>query len=300
LLSYTLRQHPLFTAYLAFASVCFFWGTTYLGIRVALESLPPLFLVSTRFILSGTILLAAVRLANLALPRGRDLWLTGVCGFLVLGVGNACLTFSEQLIPSSLAALLIAASPIWMVGIEALFPGGDKLSKGIVIGMLVGLAGAAMLVGPDALQQGLSGNVVKGFLLLQFGGLSWGLGSILQRRYKTEAHPVASAAVQQFAAGILWVVPALFETQPVVWDTKGVAALLYLTVFGSIVGYTSYVIALTRLPISIVSLYTYINPVVAAALGWLFYREPFGRREVLAMLVIFAGVAIVKGYGHRK
>jgi drug/metabolite transporter (DMT)-like permease len=86
----------------------------------------------------------------------------------------------------------------------------------------------------------------------------------------------------------------------VVWDTKGVAALLYLTVFGSIVGYTSYVIALTRLPISIVSLYTYINPVVAAALGWLFYREPFGRREVLAMLVIFAGVAIVKGYGHRK
>jgi len=295
-----LRQHPLFAAYLAFASVCFFWGTTYLGIRIALESLPPLFLVSTRFILSGAILLIALLFTSIKLPRGRDLWLTSLCGFLVLGVGNACLTFAEQLIPSSLAALIIAASPIWMVGIEALFPGGDKITKGIGAGMLVGLAGAVLLIGPDALNQGLSGNTVKGFLILQFGGLSWGLGSILQRRYKTETHAVASAAVQQFAAGVIWLVPALFETQPVVWDAKGLTAMLYLTIFGSIVGYTSYVIALTRLPISIVSLYTYINPVVAAILGWLFYREPFGRREVLAMGVIFAGVAIVKRYGHRK
>jgi drug/metabolite transporter (DMT)-like permease len=295
-----LRQHPLFAAYLAFASVCFFWGTTYLGIRIALESLPPLFLVSTRFILSGAILLAALAFTKIRLPRGRDLWLTSFCGFLVLGVGNACLTFAEQLIPSSLAALIIAGSPIWMVGIEALFPEGDKLTKGIGLGMFVGLCGAALLVGPDALNEGLSGNVVKGFLILQLGALCWGLGSILQRRYKSQSHPVASAAVQQFAAGIIWLIPALMEKQPVVWDTKGISALLYLTIFGSIVGYTSYVIALTRLPISIVSLYTYINPVVAAILGWLFYREPFGRREVLAMAVIFAGVAIVKRYGHRK
>lgn len=294
-----MRQHPLFAAYLAFASVCFFWGTTYLGIRIALESLPPLFLVSTRFILSGAILLTALAFTQLKLPRGRDLWLTSICGFLVLGVGNACLTFAEQLIPSSLAALIIAASPIWMVGIEALFPGGDKITRGIGLGMFVGLVGAALLVGPDALKQGLSGNTVKGFLILQVGGLSWGFGSILQRRFKTETHAVASAAVQQFAAGILWLLPALFETQPVIWDTKGILALIYLTIFGSIVGYTSYVIALTRLPISIVSLYTYINPVVAAILGWLFYREPFGRREVMAMAVIFAGVAIVKRYGHR-
>lgn len=295
-----MRRHPLFTAYLAFASVCFFWGTTYLGIRIALESLPPLFLVSTRFILSGAILIAALHFTDIKLPRGRDLWLTSLCGFLVLGVGNACLTFSEQLIPSSLAALIIAGSPIWMVGIEALFPGGDKITKGIGIGMLVGLCGAALLIGPDALKQGFTGNTVKGFLILQVGGVSWGLGSILQRRYKTESHVVASAAVQQMAAGLAWLGPALLEKQAVVWDTKGIGALLYLTVFGSIVGYTSYVIALTRLPISIVSLYTYINPVVAAVLGWMFYREPFGQREVIAMAVIFAGVAIVKRYGHRK
>jgi len=219
---------------------------------------------------------------------------------LVLGVGNSLLTISEQLIPSSLASLFIAMSPIWMVGIEAAFPGGERLTKGTAAGMAVGMLGAGMLVGPDAFAQGLSGNVVRGFLLLQIGSVSWGLGSILQKRRKNESHPVASAAVQQFAAGLAFLPLALLERAPATWDGKGIGALLYLTVFGSIVGYTSYVIALRTLPISIVSLYTYINPVVAAALGWLFYREPFGRGEITAMLIIFLGVAIVKRYGQRR
>ncbi|MBL8217632.1 MAG: EamA family transporter [Bryobacterales bacterium] len=294
-----MTKHPLFAAYLAFASVCFFWGTTYLGIRIALESLPPMLLVSVRFLLSGSILLLAVRIAGIALPKGKDLWSTGLFGLLVLGVGNSLLTISEQLIPSSLASLFIAMSPIWMVGIEAAFPGGERLTKGIAAGMAVGMLGAGMLVGPDAFAQGLSGNVVRGFLLLQIGSVSWGLGSILQKRRKNDSHPVASAAVQQFAAGLAFFPLALLERAPATWDAKGIGALLYLTVFGSIVGYTSYVIALRTLPISIVSLYTYINPVVAAALGWLFYREPFGRGEIAAMLIIFLGVAIVKRYGQR-
>ncbi|MBL8174687.1 MAG: EamA family transporter [Bryobacterales bacterium] len=295
-----MKNHPLFAAYLAFASVCFFWGTTYLGIRIALESLPPFLLVSVRFLLSGSILLLAVRIAGLTLPKGGELWWTGLFGLLVLGAGNSLLTVSEQLIPSSLASLFIAMSPIWMVGIEAAFPGGEKLTKGTAAGMAVGMLGAGMLVGPDAFAQGLSGNIVRGFLLLQIGSVSWGLGSILQKRRSSETHPVASAAVQQFAAGLAFLPAALLERAPAVWDAKGIGALLYLTVFGSIVGYTSYVIALRSLPVSIVSLYTYINPVVAAALGWFFYREPFGRREIAAMLVIFLGVAIVKRYGQRR
>ena len=280
--------------------MCFFWGTTYLGIRIALESLPPLLLVSVRFLLSGGILLLAVRIAGIALPKGKDLWWTGLFGLLVLGVGNSMLTFSEQLIPSSLASLFIAMSPIWMVGIEAAFPGGEKITIGTAAGMAMGIVGAGLLVGPDVFSQGFSGNVVQGFLLLQIGSVSWGLGSILQKRHKAEMHPVASAAVQQFAAGLAFLPAALLERSPAVWDAKGIGALLYLTVFGSIVGYTSYVIALGRLPISIVSLYTYINPVVAAALGSLFYREPFGRREIAAMCVIFLGVTIVKRYGQRR
>jgi drug/metabolite transporter (DMT)-like permease len=293
-----LRHHPLFAAYLAFAAVCFFWGTTYLGIRIALESLPPLFLVSVRFLLSGGILLAALRLAKAEFPRGRHLWFTGLCGVLVLGVGNSCLTFSERIIPSSLAALFIAMSPVWMVGIEHAFPGGEKTTWGGSAGILVGLLGAGVLVGPDVLKEGLAGNVFRGFLLLQFGSASWSLGSILQRRVQVKLQPVTSAAIQQFAAGLFFLPAALLEEQPVHYTAQGIGALLYLVVFGSIVGYTCYVIALGRLPVAIVSLYNYINPVVAAVLGWLFYREPFGWREITAMLIIFAGVAIVKRYGH--
>ncbi len=294
-----MRRHPLFLAYLAFASVCFFWGTTYLAIRVALESIPPLVLVSVRFLLSGGILLFVLRLRNVPFPRGRSLWLTSFCGFLILGVGNSCLTFAETMIPSSLAALFIAVSPVWMVTTEALVPGGERLTPGTLTGMIVAICGAGLLVGPDAFSQGFSGNIVKGFLLLQLGGLAWSLGSILQRRFKDDGNLVASAAVQQFAAGMFFLPPTLLGPLHFHWTPTSIGALLYLVIFGSIVGYTSYIVALRRLPVSFVSLYTYVNPVVAAILGWMMYREPFGYREITAMAIIFAGVAIVKRFGHR-
>lgn len=267
---------------------------------MALESLPPYFLVALRFLLSGTILLTAIRVAKLPLPVGRERWWSAFYGILILGVGNTCLTLSEQLIPSSLAALFIAVSPIWMVSLEAIVPGGERLTGGAAMGIGVSLLGAALLVGPDIFNAGLSGNVVKGFLLLQLGSATWSLGSILQRRLKAPGHPVAAAALHQFAAGVAFLPFGFSEWHAVHWTARSTSALLWLVVFGSIVGYTSYVIALQRLPVAIVSLYTYINPIVAAVLGWFFYREPFGRREIAAMLVIFTGVAIVKRFGHRR
>lgn len=294
-----MRSHPLFGAYLAFASVSFFWGTTYLGIRVGLESLPPLVLVASRFLLSGTVLLIGLALAKVPIPRGRDLWINVVLGLLVLGIGNTCLTYAEQYIPSSLAALIVTLSPIWLVTMESLLPGGEPVTRGTMIGLGVAICGAGVLVGPDVWRQGLSGNVVKGFLILQLGSLAWNSGSLWQRRLKGKAHPFASAAIHQLAAGLAFAPAALMETKPVVWDAKGIGAMLYLATFGSIVGYTSYIVALRSLPVAIVSLYNYINPVVAAILGWMVYREPFGRRELIAMLIIFTGVGIVKRYGHR-
>jgi drug/metabolite transporter (DMT)-like permease len=295
-----LRSHPLFGAYLAFASVSFFWGTTYLGIRVGLESLPPLVLVASRFLLSGSALLIALLAAKIPIPRGRDLWINALLGLMVLGVGNTCLTYAERLIPSSLAALIITLSPIWLVTMEALLPGGEKITRGTMIGLAVAICGAGVLVGPDVWTQGLSGDIVKGFLILQFGSIAWNGGSLWQRRLQAKAHPFASAAIHQLAAGLAFTPAALMETQPAVWDAKGIGAMLYLATFGSIVGYTSYIVALRSLPVAIVSLYNYINPVVAAILGWIVYREPFGRREVIAMLIIFLGVTIVKRYGHRR
>lgn len=265
---------------------------------MSLESFPPLVLVALRFTISGVVLLVAAGLKGAHLPRGRELWLTALNGVVILGVGNAALTFAETWIASGLAALILTTSPFWLVGIEALVPGGEPLHAPSVAGMIVGLAGAAMLVAPGAWSHGVDHNLVKGFLVLQLGCICWTGGSIAQRRQPSRAHPVVSGGVQQLAAGLAFAVLALlFRENPIAWSFRGVAALLYLIVFGSIVGYSAYIYAMDKLPVAVVSIYTYINPVVAVSLGWLFYREPFGAREAAAMTVIFAGVAVVKKYG---
>jgi drug/metabolite transporter (DMT)-like permease len=292
-----MQDQRLLKAYIALALVCFFWGTTYLGIRMALESFPPLILVAGRFLLSGGILLSAAWLRGMHLPRGRELAVASACGFLTLGIGNACLVYSETFVPSGIAGLIVTISPFWLVGIEALLPGGERLHLPTIAGMLVGLAGAGLLLAPD-LNSGLfDRQLVKGFLILQMGSIGWTLGSLFQRRQPVKAHPVVIGAVQQMAAGMAFLTPALLAPQTAIhWSGRGIAALIYLVVFGSIVGYSAYVYSLDRLPVAVVSIYPYINAVVAVALGWLFYREPFGAREAAAMGVIFAGVWVVKRF----
>src|SRR5258708_16025553 len=146
-----LPSHPDFKAYLALISVCFFWGTTSLGIRMALESFPPFALVAIRFLLSGSILLAAAVWRGAALPTGRDLRNACLSGVLILGIGNGALVFAEVKIPSGLAGLFITISPFWLVGLEALLPGGGRLPWPTIFRMLVGLAAAGRRVAPDGL-----------------------------------------------------------------------------------------------------------------------------------------------------
>jgi drug/metabolite transporter (DMT)-like permease len=294
-----LRSHPHFKAYVALAAVCFFWGTTYLGIRMALESVPPAMLVSLRYMASGGALLIAAFLTKARMPTGKELWFTALFGVLMIGIGNGCLAFAELLIPSGLAALFITTSPFWMIGMEAVIPGGERLHLPTILGMLVGLSGTLILVGPSAAQHGFGGPVLRGFLMLQFGCAGWAFGSILQRRHATTAHPVVSGAVQQLATGLVFLAPALMtKTQPIAWTGRSAGAMVYLIFFGSIIGYSAYIYALDQLPVSVISIYNYINPIVAMFLGWLIYREHIGVREIAAMLVIFAGVALVKRYGR--
>lgn len=277
------------------AAVCFFWGTTYLGIRIALESFPPLLLMGLRFLLSGSILLAYAKIAGDPIPSGRELRMTALYGVILLGGGTGGLTFAEQLIPSGLAVLFITTSPFWMVGVESLIPGGARLHAPTIAGMAVGFAGVLMLLLGGAETGAQGGTVLKGFLILQAGCFCWALGSILQRRLKTTANPVIGGAAQQFATGVCFLVAAAIAGQTHAnWNLKGLAAVAYLVTFGSIVGYSSYAYALDRLPVAVVSMYTYVNPIVAVFLGWLVYHEHFGRREALAMVIIFLGVALVK------
>ncbi len=267
---------------------------------MALESVPPATLMSLRFTISGIVLLAIAFFSKTHLPSGRELAYTALFGVTIISLGTGCLVFAELWVPSGLASLFITTSPFWMIGVDAVIPGGERLHAPTIIGMLVGFAGTLLLVAPSAIREGFNGPLLRGFLLLQLGCAGWALGSMLQRRHRTKAHPVVSGAVQQLATGLAFLAPALLlKHPPIVWTPRSAGAVVYLVIFGSIVGYSAYIYALDQLPVSIVTIYNYINPIVALFLGWLFYREPIGVREVIAMLIIFAGVALVRHYGKR-
>lgn len=268
---------------------------------MSLETFPPLLLIGSRFAISGSLLLVSARLAGARMPRAKEALYSGLCGVLALGVANACLTYAELWIPSSLAALFVTTSPFWMVALDAAWKGGERLRLPVVAGLLIGFAGVGLLVGPDAWREGLGGETMRGFLLLQFGGLCWSGGSIAQRRFTRDVNAVVNGGIQQLSSGIVALIPALVLGQrPGEWGWREAGPVVYLMVFGSIVGYTSYVYALKHLPVSVVTIHVYVNPMVATALGWMFYREPFGKREALAMAVILLGVAVVQRAGHRR
>jgi drug/metabolite transporter (DMT)-like permease len=277
--------------------VCFFWGTTYLGIRISLESFSPALLMCLRYSISGGALLLGALASDAHFPEAKEWRRTAFYGVITIGLGTGSLAFSEQWVPSGLASLLVSTQPFWMVGVEAWMPGGERLHLPSVAGMLVGLAGVAFLIAPSGVNGGQdlgSHAILDGFLLLQFGAMAWSWGSVAQRRAGGRAHPFVSGGIQQLATGIVFAIPSLLEPKHAVWNAQGMAAILYLAVFGGIVGYSGFIYSMHHLPVALVSIYTYINPLVAVALGWWFYREPFGWRETAGMAVIFVGVAMVK------
>jgi drug/metabolite transporter (DMT)-like permease len=279
----------------ALACVCFFWGTTYLGIRIAVEEVPPAALMSVRYLISGGLMLAGAWAKGARIPRGQELGKTALFGVMTIGFGTGTLVIAEQFLPSGLSALLITTSPFWLVGVEALLPGGEPLHGPTVGGMLVGAVGVAFLVTSGGL---VAGDVSRlgllgWFLLLQFGCAVWSIGSILQRRLASTAHPFVTGAVQQVATGLAFLIPALLGP-PVHWTTRGIEATAYLIVFGGIVGYSAFVFIMMRLPVAVASIYTYVNPLVAVLLGVVLYQEAFLPREAIAIATIFVGVTLVK------
>ena len=205
------------------------------------------------------------------------------------------LALAETYIPSGLAALFNTTAPFWMVGLDAVLPDGKRPLRATIGGLLVGLCGVIYLIYPSAAQEGVHGKTMVGFIVMQLSAATWILGALLQKRVRSKSMPFVSGAVQQLAAGVALFLPAsLFEQLPKHLEMRPILAIAYLVVFGSIVGYSSFIYSMARLPVALVSIYTFVNPVVAVFLGWLVSREPFGARGVIAMLVIFAGIALVR------
>ncbi len=284
-------------AYSAWVAVCFFWGTTYLAIRVGLETLPPMLFAGMRFITAGLAVFTFMYgWRGKRLPRGREWFDLSVVGLMLLGVGTGLVVWAEQWVPSGLAALLVATAPFWVAGLERARRDGERTSVRALVGMLIGFGGLALLVAPGLSGASLSGHYLLGMLALQMACASWSAGSVYAKHHQTQVAPLMAAAVQMLVAGLALTLIGTVagEWRAVHFSARSLAAFAYLVVFGSIVAYGSYTYALQKLPLSIVSTYSYINPVIAVLLGWAVLAEPLGWRVITATSIILGGVALVK------
>ncbi len=283
-------------AIVAWLAVCLIWGTTYLAIRVSLETMPPFVMAGLRWTLAGVIFATGLSVAGRRLPASR-LWPSiAVTGLLLIGIGNGAVVWAEQYVPSGLTAVIIASSPFWMVGSEALH-GSDRVHGRALLGLLVGFSGIVLLVWPELAAGGASGRgFLAGVIALQVACAAWAIGSSRSKRDASDEDVFAMTAAQMLVAGVvlLALATATGEWKNLRFSTRSTAALLYLTVFGSIVAYAAYAYALKHLPVALVSLYAYINPIIAVILGVLLLAEPFSARTGIAAAIVLAGVAIVR------
>ena len=277
--------------------VCLVWGTTYLGIRIALESIPPMLVGGLRFTVAGGLLAAILWLRGYPLPRPREWSGLAMLGCLMLGMGNGGVVWAEQTVPSGIAAVLVAAQPFWITGIEALLPTGERLAPRAFGGLMVGFVGIVVLVWPDLRVGGeWSGAFLVGVLTTQLACLGWSIGSSYSKRRPAEENAIMASAFQMIFGGfcLLVVATARGEWSDLAFTPRALAAELYLVVVGSWAGYSAYIYALKYLPITTVMLYSYINPVIAVLLGTVVMSEPFGVRVIVASALVLAGVAIVR------
>jgi drug/metabolite transporter (DMT)-like permease len=283
-------------AYAAWIVVCVVWGTTYLAIRVALESIPVALLAGLRFLAAGVILIVGLRVTAQPLPPPRAWGSVAIAAFLLLLIGNGGVVWAEQYVPSGLTAVLVAMVPFWNVLVEALRPGGERPDARTMVGLAIGFAGIVVLVWPEIFAGAGGRWFVGGVIALQMSSAGWAVGTSYTKRMGPSSSPMATSAMQQLFAGLMFLAIATVtsEWRQLAFTTRSAGALLYLVVFGSIVAYSAYVYALKHLPIATVSLYSYVNPIIAVVLGTVLLSEPFSSRTLVASAFVFAGIAVVR------
>ena len=290
-------------AFFAWGAVCLIWGTTYLGIRISLESIPPALMGGLRWTIAGSLLALYVRASGEALPPPSRWGSIALLGFLLLGLGNGGVVFAEQWVPSGLAAVMVATSPFWMAGVEAALPDGERLRANTLAGLAIGFAGILVLVWPDlTLDRGADRNFLAGVIALQIASFGWALGSSYSKRRGRTDHILGTTALQMLAGGLMMLAAGTLrgEWSQLFFTPRTVASLVYLSTLGAIGGFVAYTYALRHLSVSFVSLYAYVNPVIAVALGVALLAEPFTARMATAAAMVFAGVAVVRWKGRRR
>ena len=282
---------------LAFGLVYVFWGSTYLGIAIAVEKIPPALMCGTRFLIAGTLMLGYCGLrGRRLLYSSKQLWHMAVVGVLLLMGGNLTLSYAERVVPSGLSALLIAITPLWFLVLDAWLLGDHHISRRGQIGLALGIVGLIVLLWPKLMATGQIGRRELWYCLsLTLGSFSWALGSVLSKVWQSGEDPISATAWQVTFAGVANLIFALMmgDLHHVVWTSRGVGAILYLVVGGSWIGYTSYIWILNHVPSSKASTYAYVNPVVAVFLGWLVLHEPIDRFILMGSAIVVVSVILV-------
>jgi drug/metabolite transporter (DMT)-like permease len=282
--------------WLALGIVYLIWGSTYLAIRIAVETMPPLLTAGARFFCAGLILAAAIALRH-GLPRlridRRQLLATTVVGLALIGVGNGLVMIAEQDVPSGLAALIIGSVPLWVVVLRKL--AGERVGRGTLVGVVVGFVGVAVLVVPSG---GEGTAQLVGALLLVVAAASWASGSFASSRLPLPRDPFVSTVYQMLTGGSLVTVAGLLTGEasgldPSRFSTDSLVAVAYLLFIGGLVAFPAYTWLLQNAPISLVATYAYVNPVVAVFLGWLILAEPITALLVTGAALIVVAVAFV-------
>jgi len=292
-----LLREPRARILAAFIAVYIVWGSTYLAIRYAVQTIPPFVMVGTRFIVSGVILYAWARWRGSPRPTSAQWKDATVTGALMLCCGNGAVSWAEQRVPSGIASLLVAVVPLWMVLVDWLRPRGERPRAVVVVGVIVGLVGLAVLVGPASLSG--KGEVDSaGAIVLILGSLAWAAGSVFNRHGSRPDSAAMSTGLQMIGGSIALLLLGVMRGELAQLHVREISAAswagwIYLVTFGSLVGFTAYIYLLQTVSPAKASTYAYVNPLVAVLLGWAIAGESVTVRSLGAAAIILAGVAMI-------
>jgi len=281
----------------AFAAVYLIWGSTYLAIRFAVETLPPFLMGGARFAISGLILYIWLRATGTPSPSRINWRRATVAAALLLGIGNGGVNWAEQKVPSGLTALIIAGTPVWFALFDWLRPRGARPTLQTTLGIVVGFAGVTLLVASRSASPGVTVDL-NGVVALVLASMAWAIGSLYAKYADKPESPLMTAAQQMVAGGVIMSVAGLLLGEASVFEwsrvsARSLMAFVYLTLIGSLVGFTAYAWLLKATTPARVSTYAYVNPVIAVFLGWAIGGETLTGRMIVAAGVILSGVVII-------
>lgn len=288
-------KKDLLPAYVSLAAICLIWGTTYLALRIAVLHFPPFLFVLIRqttagFLLAGFMIL----IAKVQLPSRDYIFRQAIAGFFMISMGNGLVAWAEMYVPSGVAAIICSLMPMIVILLNLAVNREERPTFPIIAGVLIGLVGIIMIFSEHLSDFGKVEYQI-GIALIFLAVLSWATGSVWMKKRSGEGNPFLNAGLQMFFGG-LWLTPITFlfdDLTSVSWSSEAIYSMIYLIIFGSIIAYACYSYTLRKLPMTIVSLYAYVNPIVAVILGWIILDEKLNSKIWLAILITVGGIYIV-------